>query len=350
MTVSKRVIVPAVVALVVLAAGGWWLWHGETAATDEITLYGNIDLRKVSLAFEESGRIASMKAREGARVAAGDVLARLDTERLQQALERSQAQVDAQRQRLAALEAGSRPEEIRQARATLSAAQAEARNAEREYHRKKTLRAKGVASQAQLDMALTARDAANARRDAAAQALTLALKGPREQDIAAARAQLKALQAELAIARKNLTDARLVAPSAGVIETRVLEPGDMASPQRPVYTLALDNPVWVRAYVPETDLGRVKPGMRAWIRTDSFPDKRYPGWVGYVSPSAEFTPKSVETTDVRTSLVYQVRVFACNPDGELRLGMPATVTLRLTGDNDSPADQPPAAVDCTAGK
>ncbi len=114
-----------------------------------------------------------------------------------------------------------------------------------------------------------------------------------------------------------------------MIQDRLLEPGDMASPQKPVFTLALDDPVWVRAYVSETDLGRIRPGMKAEITTDSFSDKRYEGWIGFISPTAEFTPKTVETPEVRTKLVYQVRVFARNPQGELRLGMPAVVMIPL---------------------
>ena len=117
----------------------------------------------------------------------------------------------------------------------------------------------------------------------------------------------------------------------------------MASPGRPVLTLALADPVWVRAYIPETDLGKIHPGMPAAVITDSFPDKRYPAWIGYISPTAEFTPKTVETADVRTHLVYQVRVFACNPANELRLGMPATVVVPLQPD---PAAQGAGAPPC----
>ncbi len=108
----------------------------------------------------------------------------------------------------------------------------------------------------------------------------------------------------------------------------------MASPQRPVYTLALTDPIWVRAYVQGPDLGKLKPGMAAEASTDSYPGKHYRAWIGYISPTAEFTPKSVETTEVRSNLVYQVRIFVCNPQDELRLGMPATVTI--------PLGQPPA--------
>jgi HlyD family secretion protein len=140
---------------------------------------------------------------------------------------------------------------------------------------------------------------------------------------------LKANQAALEVAGKALADASLYAPDNGIIQDRILEPGDMASPQRPVYTLALTDPIWVRAYVQGPDLGKLKPGMSAEVSTDSYPGKHYRAWVGYISPTAEFTPKSVETTEVRSSLVYQIHIFVCNPQNELRLGMPATVTIPL---------------------
>jgi len=153
--------------------------------------------------------------------------------------------------------------------------------------------------------------------------------GPRKEDIAVAEATLAANAASLAIARRDLAEASLIAPQAGVIENRVLEPGDMASPQKAVFTLALSEPLWVRTYVPGPDLGKLRVGARAAVRTDSYPDKRYRAWVGFISPTAEFTPKSVETQEVRTQLVYQVRVFVCAPLDELRLGMPASVEIPL---------------------
>jgi HlyD family secretion protein len=159
--------------------------------------------------------------------------------------------------------------------------------------------------------------------------------GPRKEDIAAGKAKLQAYEADLALARRELADARLYAPTNGVIRDRILEPGDMASPQKPVFTLALDDPLWVRAYVAETDLGKIRLGMKAEVTTDSYPGKRYDAWIGFISPTAEFTPKSVETAEVRTKLVYQVRAFVRNPEGELRLGMPAVVTIPL---NSTPSE------------
>ena len=169
----------------------------------------------------------------------------------------------------------------------------------------------------------------SARREAAKETLRLAQLGPRKEDIAAAEATQQADEAALALTQKQLADATLYAPDDGIIQDRILEPGDMASPQRPVYTLALADPVWVRAYVQGPDLGKIRPGMHAEIASDSYPDKRYQAWLGYISPTAEFTPKSVETTEVRSNLVYQVRIFVCNPQDELRLGMPVTVTIPL---------------------
>ncbi|HXL16648.1 MAG TPA: HlyD family efflux transporter periplasmic adaptor subunit, partial [Streptosporangiaceae bacterium] len=123
--------------------------------------------------------------------------------------------------------------------------------------------------------------------------------------------------------------AQLVAPMDAVVRTRLLEPGEMASPQKPVFSLAITDPKWVRAYVSEPDLGKVHPGMAAFVAVDSFPDQRFEGWVGFISPVAEFTPKAVQTEELRTSLVYEVRVFVKDPSDALRLGMPATVYLRL---------------------
>jgi len=304
------------------------------ASSDELTLYGNVDIRQVQLAFNGSERIATMLASEGEPVRQGQLLATLDTVRLAHNIDLQQAQLASQQQVVARLEAGSRPEEIRKAQADADAARIAADNATHTYQRLQDLVSKHFVAQQQADDALAAADAAQARYHALQETLKLVQMGPRKEDIAAAKATLRASQAALEVARKALADASLYAPNNGIIQERVLEPGDMASPQRPVYTLALTDPLWVRAYVQGPDLGKLKPGMRAEVSTDSFPGKNYRAWVGYISPTAEFTPKSVETTQVRSSLVYQVHIFVCNPQGELRMGMPATVTI--------PLGQPPA--------
>lgn len=327
----RRILIPLVLILLAATAyltrAHWWPGQDVGNAATALTLYGNIDQREVELAFQESGRITDLKVREGEPVHAGQLLATLDAVRLDYALKAAQARVAAQQQVLAALHAGTRPEEIRKLEADRDAADAGLRNARASERRIDDLARRKLASNQQRDDARTATDAARARSKAAHAALALALAGPRQEDIAAAQATLQALQAQAGLAQRNLADTQLYAPRDGIIRNRILETGDMASPQTPVFTLALTHPLWVRAYIDETALGKIRPGMAATVHTDSFPDKTYRGWIGYISPSAEFTPKSVESPQVRSELVYQVRVFVCNPQGELRLGMPATVHI-----------------------
>jgi len=332
---NKKVLRILIVLLLVVGALGIWLWHdhGERVTDGDLRLYGNVDTREVELAFNDSERVASMLVQEGDRVHKGQLLAQLETTGFQALADRAAAQEQAQQAIVDRLLAGTRPEDIRKVRADLAAAEAQAEDAKRTYQRLHKLSMQDLASKEQTDNAETAAKAARERVKAATEMLNLAIQGPRQEDIAAAKAELKADQAQLALAKYNLANASLYAPADGVIRNRILEPGDMASPLRPAYTLAITDPLWVRAYVPEKSLGKLRPGMRAEVETDSFPGKRYRGWVGFISPTAEFTPQSVQTEELRTQLVYQVRVFVCNSQGELRLGMPATVYI--------PLNQPP---------
>jgi HlyD family secretion protein len=274
---KKRILLLLVAAIVLGASGAAYFGSHRSTNVDTLTLYGNVDIRQVQLAFNGSERITKMLLKEGDPVKKGQLLATLDTETLRQ--------------------------KVRKAEADMEAARFAAVNAANTYRRTKMLVDKHFVAQQQADDARTASDAA--------------------------QAGLHAAQAGLELARRALADASLYSPDNGVIQERILEPGDMATPQLPVYTLAMTDPLWVRVYVKESDLGKIRPGMRAEVATDSYPGKRYNAWLGYISPTAEFTPKSVETTEVRSSLVYQVRIFVCNPQGELRLGMPATVTIAL---------------------
>ncbi len=323
-----KIILPLVIIAAVAAGGFAWL-RNEKEATNELTLHGNVDIRQVEVAFNASGRISAIKAREGDTVHAGQLLARLDTERLSLALQQAEAQIAAQQQAVRRLEAGSRPEEIRQARAQRDVARVAMDDADNFYRRQQSLVARNFISQQQADTAGFALDKARAQWRAANESARLAELGPRQEDIAAARATLLGNEAAAAQLRKDIAEGELHAPSDGIIDKRVLEVGDMASPQKTVFTLALTDPLWVRVWLPETYLGKVPVGTRATVRTDSHPDKTYDAWIGHVAPSAEFTPKSVETLDVRSSLVYQTRVYVCDGQGELRQGMPATVTIPL---------------------
>jgi HlyD family secretion protein len=334
----RRIILIVLLVAAAGAGGGYWWWkkHHQAAPT-ELTLYGNLDLRQVQLAFNNSERISAVLVQEGDRVKKGQLLAELDTSRLKPQVDQYKAMVDAQRAVVERMHNGSRPEEIAQARANLESAKADLANAKQQYDRMKA-RANSVSPQ-ELDAAKATYDVAVAKVEMNQKALDLQVIGPRQEDIAQAEAQLRGNEAQLALLQQELKDAQLFAPDDGVIRSRLLEPGDMSSPTKPVFTLAKIYPKWVRAYVSETDLGKVQPGMPATVTVDSFPDKKFEGWVGYVSSVAEFTPKTVETEELRTSLVYEVRVFVKDPEDKLRLGMPATVHLPL--DYAGPLNQNP---------
>jgi HlyD family secretion protein len=332
---------PLIVGLLVLAAiavgfglGRWWSAHHQTRK--EITLFGNIDLRQIDLPFNGNERIADVLVQEGDHVMRGQVLARLDTSRLAPQVAKVEAELAAQQQVVNRLHHGNRPEEIAQARANVDSARADAVNARAQYERLRTLSANSAGralSRQDLDAAKDAVDAAEAKLIVNQKALELELAGPRKEDVAQGDAQLRAEEAQLALLRQQWKDAELLAPLDAVVRTRIVEPGEMASPQKAAFTLAITDPKWVRAYVSETDLGALREGIKATITADAFPSRSFSGWVGFISPVAEFTPKTVETSELRSNLVYQVRVFVQDPKNELRLGMPTTVHLPLAVSN-----------------
>ena len=329
---KRTILIIAVIVVAGLAGGlAWWFNRHDNAAR-ELVLYGNVDLRQVQLSFNNSERIAAVLAQEGDRVRQGQLLARLDTSRLEPQVAEVEAQVAAQRQVVQRLRTGSRPEEIAQARANVESAKADAANARQQYERIKSaaeISAGRAVRQQDVDSAKAALQVAEAKLTVNQRALELAVIGPRKEDIAEAEARLRANEAQLALLRRQLVDAQLLAPMDAVVRTRILEPGEMVSPQKPVFSLAITDPKWVRAYVSEPDLGKVHHGMMAAVAVDSFPERRFEAWVGFISPIAEFTPKAVQTEELRTSLVYEVRVFVKDPADALRLGMPATVYLSL---------------------
>jgi HlyD family secretion protein len=323
-----------------IAGGIAFYLLGRKQPSSSLNVYGNVDVRQIQLAFHDTGRIQRLLVDEGEQVQAGQLVAELDPTRYKAARDRAAGETAVQREILARLLAGSRPEEIAAARARVRAADATVQDAVETHRRAQILARTQYVSQQKLDDAEAALKAARANLDAEQQGLTLAIKGPRQEDIDAARSQLEAAEAALAFAERELADTRLFAPTAGVIQARILEPGDMAFPQTPVFTLALTNPVWIRAYVPEPELGKIAPGMHAEVTTDSFPGKLYQGWVGFISPTAEFTPKQVETTELRGKLVYRIRAYVCNPTNELRLGMPVTVTIPIHQPGGAATDNP----------
>lgn len=324
---KQRIALGLLMVLIGIVLGVWWL-QTPAGDVDELVLYGNVDIRKVDLSFRVGGRVAEVLFQEGDRVDTGQTVARLDAkpyrdeERLALARQSQAAAI------LQKMEAGSRPQEIAQAEAQVVERQATLHNLQLEYRRSQNLVQSGAISRQSFDNVTARLHEAEARLATAQEGLRLARDGFRAEDIAAARANLQAADAGLAGTRTRLADTEIKAPAEGIILTRVEEPGAIVQGGQTVTVLSLVDPIWVRAYVEEPDLGRVQPGMVAEVYTDTAPHKPYRGHVGFISPEAEFTPKTVQTEELRTRLVYQLRVIVDNPDQGLRQGMPVTVKLQ----------------------
>ena len=317
---NKRIrIVAIVLVLLALLYSGYRWWdqrNGTHGAT--IVLYGNVDIREVALAFRQPGRLLSMALEEGDSVNAAQLVAEIDAKPYQDALAGAEADLLSARAELRKMQNGNRPPDIRRAE------EAVFQKADSDFRRQRALAGDGIASARTLEAVRSARDQAAAALGSARQSLELQREGYRKEDIDAAQARVQAAEAARALAQTRLDDTRLTSPADAIVLARIREPGSMVGPQDPVYTLSLGSPVYIRAYASERNLGSVAPGTKVTVRTDSS-DKIYEGQIGFVSPRAEFTPKSVETTDLRTDLVYRLRIVVSNPDQALRQGMPVTV-------------------------
>lgn len=321
----KRLIVGAGLLGLIILIAGWTLYGRNNHSNSEIVLLGNVDVRQVDLAFKVPGRLAAMNFEEGDAVQTGDIVASLEKPDFEDERALAEANVIAQSSLLNKLESGARPEEIEQARAAVASRQAAFTLAQSTLTRMERLAETDAASHQLHEEAQAKRDEAAAALRTAQEGLAIAETGGRAEDIAAARAALAASEANYRLAERRLADADVKAPSDGIILTRVRERGAIVNAGETIYTLSLISPVWVRTYASEPDLGRIQPGMMAEVRTDS--GGVYKGQVGFISPVAEFTPKTVETRELRTALVYRLRIIVDNPDGGLRQGMPVTVTL-----------------------
>jgi len=323
---KKPVVVAlAAVALLAVAIGGW-LWY-QSQQDRGLTLYGNVDIRTVNMSFRVGGRLAALNVDEGDTITAGQTLGTLDKAPYENALLQARAGVSVAQAQYELMQAGYRDEEVAQAAAAVKQAQAAYDYAQNFYKRQQGLWGSRALSANDLENARSARDQAQATLKSAQDKLSQYRSGNRPQDIAQAKASLEQAQAQLAQAELDLRDTTLVAPSDGTLMTRAVEPGSMVNAGSTVLTLSLTRPVWVRAYIDETNLGQMQAGRELLLYTDGRPDKPYHGKVGFVSPTAEFTPKTVETPDLRTDLVYRLRIIVTDADDALRQGMPVTVTL-----------------------
>lgn len=294
-------------------------------------LYGNVDIRQVDLGFRISGRIKSVSFEEGDLVKKGDVVAVLEDDPYLAAFEAAKAQLAQTTANFDRLKKGNRPQEIAEARANVKERQSVLDIAEILFKRQDKQVKVGAVSQQAYDDSLAQVAQAEALLQNAKEALSLAIEGFRIEDINAGLAARDVTKAQLESARIDLNDTKILSPSNGYMLTRVREPGSIVAPGSVVYTLSLHEPIWIRAYVSEPNLGLIKPGMEASVTTDTNPDKPFKGHIGFISPQAEFTPKTVQTPELRTDLVYRLRVIVDDPKGELRQGMPVTVKLNTGG-------------------
>jgi HlyD family secretion protein len=321
---NRPLVAGAALAITVAAIGGW-LWQHPQSPSGSLALQGNVDVRQADLSFKVAGRIDAMAVQEGDKVAAGQIIATLERTNYQAALDQAAGQQTSAAAALTELENGSRPEEIDQAKAQVAQAEATLVNARLTFKRQQELVKSDFTSHSNYDLAQASLRQAEAQLASSKAALILAVKGPRQERIDAAKGQLDQAKAALDLARQNLADTTLSAPEDGVVMSRVKEPGTVAAAGDIVYSVVLTHPTWIRAYVPEPDLDRVHPGQGAEIVTDG--GRHYQGQVGYVSPLAEFTPKTVQTPEQRADLVYRLRVVVNADDGNLRQGMPVTLHL-----------------------
>jgi HlyD family secretion protein len=326
---NRRRLVVVIVVVVAVAAGGYYYWrqradHDPYAA---FSMWGNVDVHQVELAFRVGGRIAKLDVDEGAHVQAGTVIAELDPVPFQQDVAAATAEVAMAQAQFDKATRGFRSEEIAQAAATVHQREADLTNARVTAERIEGLYPQGAITRQQKDDAEARVRESEAQLAGAREQLRLVTRGSRVEDIQVQEANLASAKARLDKARTALADATLVAPSAGIVAVRAREVGAIVQAGQTIYTVALTDPAWIRAYVPQPRLGRIKPGMTVNIEIDSVPGKQYQGTVGFISPEAEFTPKSVQTEQVRDDLVYRLRIIAKDSDNVFRQGMPVTVRV-----------------------
>jgi len=328
----RRIIVVAIVVIILLVGGAAVFTRGfgffAAKPSDELPFNGNVDIRQVDLGFRVGGRIAEIAFEEGAHVKAGDRLAAIDTQPLRDQLAADSAQVDNMSAQLEKSVNGNRPQDVAQADAKVAELSAQLVNAKQEFDRNTSMVSNGATSRANFDLARSKFLALQAQLRSADEALSLQHAGARVEDIKAAQAQRAQALAQRDKTCTDIADAELHAPNDGVILTRAREPGAIVQVGETVLTLTIDRPMRIRAYVDEADLSRISPDMAVEVTADGNA-KVYHGTIGYIAPTAEFTPKTVQTHELRTDLVYRIRVIVTDPDDALRQGQP--VTVRVSG-------------------
>jgi len=337
----KRLI-PVLILLAAAIAAGVYLYPRLTKKSEpenRLTLSGNIEAHESLVSFKVQGRIVGLPVEEGQSVEPGTLLAQLDDADYKQKVRIDEANVHVRESNLALTLAGTREQEVKASQQTVFDAQADLQEKQLDYDRAQRLFSKDEVSAQDRDLADTALKRAEATFRAAQQRYNEAVEGSRKEDIVIARANLREAHANRGLSRVNLEYTTLRAPFAGVITVRQAELGEVVVPGTPVVTLADLDHIWLRAYVAETDLGRIRWGQEATITTDTYPGKQYRGRVSFISSTAEFTPKSVQTYKERVTLVYRIKIDIDNPNHELKPGMPADAHVDLAATNSNTRQQ-----------
>jgi HlyD family secretion protein len=320
----KKKIIPVLVFLVVISVvAGWLHFKGNGDTEGRVFVSGNIEAIEVDLSFRIAGQIKTLPIEEGDRVQKGQAIATLDTDTLLALRGAAQADIGNARAVLDQLEEGTRTEEIEQARAMHKSAQSRLQNAQAEYDRYVPLLREKAISASTFDTKETALRVATEEFNNAAERLKQLEKGPREQEIRAGRARLEKAEFDLKRIELEIDHSILQTPVSAVVLVKSNELGEVVLPGATVATVAAIDEVWLKGYVGEQNLGKIKLGQKAEITTDTYPNKVYPGVVTFISPRAEFTPKNVQTKEERIKQVYRVKITIQNPSQELKIGMPA---------------------------
>lgn len=324
MNKGKRIALVCAVAAVGVGIAIWRLWPGPEGSSDtRIFVSGNIEATEVDLSFRLGGQIDYLPIEEGESVTVGQVVARLDTRTLMAQKKAAEAERAAAQATLDELVTGSRVEDIEAGRAVLKAAERRLENARADYERYVPLHKQGAVSASAFDARETAYRVALEEHKKAREDLTQLEVGPREERIRAARHRLDRAGWELAKIELDLVYSVLQSPINGVVLVKSNENGEVVLPGATVATVAGINEVWLKGYVGEKYLGKLKLGQTAEITTDSYPNKKYKGRLTLISSRAEFTPKNVQTPEERVKQVYRVKITIPNIHQELKIGMPA---------------------------
>lgn len=307
------------------AYGGRLFGSGNGKPTVSVT--GTIEAIQVDVSARIAGRIIERPVNEGDRVAAGQLLVRLDEAELAAEVRRQEAAVRTAQSALNDLVAGARREEMEDARAALQSASATREWTERDFRRAEGLFRQTLIAAQEVDRARQAYEVAAAQEKSARQKLLLLEAGSRPDQVEAARGQLAQARNALDMTSTRLKEMTILSPLDGVVLRKNLEVGELANPGVPILTLMKPSDIWVRAYVPEEEVARIKVGSPARVAVDGYPARRFPGRISEIAAEAEFTPRNVQTRKERVNLVFRIKIAVDNPEGILKPGMPAEADI-----------------------